>query len=357
MRKIQRSGDRATLALSALFVSLLPACGGGGGGGGAASSSASPQPPGLGAGTRLTFISGETDQPVAGAAVTVAGKAYTTDSAGQIALADPVPLNATLDVTSLDFLDRRTLVRSATETRFTLWPKRSPTGLDEDYTIRMVYDDATCFTPAKPDAVMVRLAAPTTRVYVEMSPEIANDPGAGRFDLPARVAHEKGVAVLNAALHGGVTYVLTTQAPPNEVVMKVRVVGVSSSCPGGASFDPTPAGNFWTIGGGTVNYCEIESARQAFIVAHELGHSFGLGHSNDPNDIMVGGDCLGQSTRLLDSFSAKESLLMALMLQRSPGQRFPDDDRTAPTAPVGSTGSTSAAAATEGRIRRFVCRW
>jgi hypothetical protein len=81
----------------------------------------------------LTFVSGETKQPVAGAHVVVAGQTYTTDAAGRAFI---VGTTADLDVDAPEFLERRTMPGSEA---FSLWPRQSPTGLDEEATARMVY--------------------------------------------------------------------------------------------------------------------------------------------------------------------------------------------------------------------------
>ena len=326
-------------------------CGGSGSGGGAAPAAPS-QPAALAAGARLTFVSGETGQPVGGAAVTIAGKAYTTTSAGEIAVADPVAPSASLDVTRPDFLDRHTLIRTSADTRFTLWPKASPTGLDEDFSVIVAYtptNDEHCEWTLVGETRLDRLSAGTTRVYVEVSPEIADDPG-GRPFPPAMRAHEDGIQLLNDALGGRVTYILTTQAPANEFVFKARVDPTELGCQVAAAFFDGDYRDRYTIVGGSVVYCDITSARNSHTVAHEFGHSFGLRHSRGLGDIMVGSCAIGhRSSELGRVFSAREALLMALMLQRRPGNHWPDDDRTAP--------ATTSAASSTTEVRRTVCAW
>lgn len=112
------------------------------GGGPASPSGLAVPPPGIPAGTVLAFRSGETDQPTVGAGVVVSGRSFTTNSLGQITVDARVDLSAPLDVMAAGFLDRQTLLRSASETLFTLWPKTSPTGLNEDFTIKVIYTSA-----------------------------------------------------------------------------------------------------------------------------------------------------------------------------------------------------------------------
>jgi hypothetical protein len=59
---------------------------------------------------------------------------------------------------------------------------------------------------------------------------------------------------------------------------------------------------------------------------HELGHTFGMHHSTDLFDLMNG------TNRRTQVLSAREKTLMTLMMQRSAGNRFPDDDRSAVVA-------------------------
>lgn len=82
----------------------------------------------------------------------------------------------------------------------------------------------------------------------------------------------------------------------------------------------------FSITGGTVVYVTIATVRTS-ATAHELGHMFGLRHSSGPDDIMSWEHDRRQSTR---RFSARETLAMQLMLQRLPGNKHPDNDRSAP---------------------------
>src|SRR5262245_30541652 len=91
------------------------------------------------AGTVLTLTSGETGAPVAGAAVVVAGSVYAADARGEVTLRMTTAPGALVDVSGVDYLDRQTLLRSAASTHYSLWPARSPTGLDESYTRMLIY--------------------------------------------------------------------------------------------------------------------------------------------------------------------------------------------------------------------------
>lgn len=344
-----------------LAIVLVPLVSCGGSGGQASGAPAAAPPPFLAPGTRLTFVSGETDQPVGGAAIKVDGKDYTTDSAGQIALADAVPRQALIDVTADGFLMRQTLAREASETRFTLWPRTSPTGLTEDFTARMLYsfaDQGDCVIPQFGELASQRLPLGTTKAYVELGPEIVADEGDGRHP-PASRAHADGIAVLNAALQGrSITYVVTTHAPAplpaHEILFTTTIDSAGGPCQTGASaFFRGPSDSRGILGGSVV-YCSLPAARDSRTVAHEFGHSFGMSHSDDGDDIMAGGCARG--TRLGPiRFSPRETLLMGLMLQRRPLNRFPDNDRNAPA--TAATAADPLATPEPVTIREVVCSW
>ena len=294
----------------------LAACGGKGPG------APSPVEPGIPAGTALTFLSGETAEPVAGAAVTVAGRSFTSGATGEIVLAERVPLGNAMDVTANGFLERQTVLRSATVTRFTLWPSTSPTGLTEAISAAIVYTSSTCpFDAAQSGrSPLERLRPGVSQVAVAVSSEIAADPA-------AQAAVMAGVGTINTATQGRVTYFIGSQAGGEAATFTLVVDPQDTGClvlRHAATTYPTfsPAG----ITGGKMVFCSLQAARDPLLVTHELGHTFGFGHSPDPADMMF---CAGTLRR---DFSPREALLMALMLQRSPGNRFPDDDRSATAA-------------------------
>jgi hypothetical protein len=79
----------------------------------------------------VTVVSGETDTPVAGAQVIVAGTPHATDGAGQ-AVVQAAAEGATVDVEAAGFLTRQTLVRNAV-TRLTMWPDDAKLSGDRYY--------------------------------------------------------------------------------------------------------------------------------------------------------------------------------------------------------------------------------
>jgi hypothetical protein len=82
--------------------------------------------------------------------------------------------------------------------------------------------------------------------------------------------------------------------------------------------------------GTRITYCDEEAALRKSIVLHELGHTFGLRHSSDTNDIM-------RNPIKALRFSPREGLLMKLTMLRRGGNRFPDNDRETTGSPVGQS--------------------
>lgn len=264
----------------------------------------------------LTILSGETGQPVSGASVAIAGRTYETNPSGQVTLAQGVDPNTPLDIRAPDFFDRETLLRSPAESSFTLWPRRSPSGLDESYTERLVYTSST-----EPfERVQLRRLPPTAaEVVLVLAPEI--------HDHPSRLATHRDAAQRMTSVTGGrIVYTVASQRPGiAATVFDVRINHIGCSAGFGAFTQLSTRND--EILGGLIVYCNPELARFASTVTHELGHTFGLRHSPDPREVMfVGGDAARPP-----EFSPRELLAMGLTQQRRAGNRFPDNDRDAVT--------------------------
>ena len=271
---------------------------------------ATPLPAGLAAATALQIASGETGEALDGATVTIGTQTYTS-AGGRVTIGERAPLRTDVGITAPGMLERRTVVRDVSTTRFTLWPERSPTGMDPDFTEAIVYTH-----PSGPGPLR-RLARGTTRVVVIPSEELR----AGELEM---AAHQEVADRVTAATGGQVVYVLGTQRPASGGYVETRIGGADDApCKEenvlGFEQDFTRNGE---ITHSVIVYCDPRSARNS-VVSHEMGHTFGLFHSPEKVELMY---AFFNGHGAVD-FSARESLEMRLMLQRVGGNQFPDDDR------------------------------
>jgi hypothetical protein len=305
----------------ALLAALGAACGGGDGSPTRPTVSTTPTP-GLAAGTILSVVAAENGAPLGGAAVTVAGRVYTADAGGQVRLAEAAELGAFVDVVAPGMLDRQTVVRSTAGTTFSLWPRTTPSGVDENYTAVLVYTSASseARSAAGSDSMM-RLSEGTAAVALVPSAQILDDGAA--HDAAAAAA-----ANINAAAGGGVRYALARVAPAAGVFFDLSVDSADEGCEDRVLAFTQVRVRRGEIVGGRIVFCSMDDARDPAIVTHEVGHSFGLQHSPRSQDVM-------HATYEPDSnpdFGPREATIMQLMAQRRSGNRFPDSDRGAGTA-------------------------
>jgi len=246
---------------------------------------------------------------------------WAADAGGQVTLGERAPFGSLVDVTASGFLDRQSLIRRSGSTRFVLWPRRTASGIDENYTMVLVYTSGGVESPSPGTSPLRRLRLGTTQVSLVPSPEIQQD---GQ----AREAHEAAVATLNAAVAGRVVYAVAPSRPQTGIAFDTRVDPKEGLC---ASDSRVLAFTSLTlqsseIVGGELVFCGLSSARTS-TVTHELGHTFGLQHSPDERDLM---SAVYQPGFSRTAFSASETLTMSLMMERRGGNRFPDNDRDLP---------------------------
>jgi hypothetical protein len=296
-------------ASALLMLALLFACGGG--------SRVSPTAPsptpapasGWPAGAVIELVDGETGAMVQGQ-VNVAGAPV---PAG-VPLASPAPAGVAVDVTVSGFLPRQTSVRTG-ETRLGLWPDKP--DFPGDYTKSLVYTDTI-------DGSIAPLRHLPSRVRgVAVSPTADLQANADVMD-----ALRQAVDGINGALAGcGVTYALGGSA---DFTVPVRLDPSDSSCSAGTR---RATSWIWLGAAGEIQRAEVVACSEPFArnvgtMAHELGHTFGLQHSMDDRDLMYG--TYGPSRSTVPT--PRETLAMALLVQRRPGTAWPDDDRNVQAA-------------------------
>jgi hypothetical protein len=262
----------------------------------------------LEAGAVLAFVSGESGAPAGNVDVLLDGRLrYRTDAAGQVRLTESTDFPVWIEASSPDYLLRQTALRSVDDRRLSLWPSRSPTGLDEDLTRALVYTDA-----ASRQSVRLRRLQEGD-VSVVPSGEFLRD-------ATAMAALRAAVETLTHATGGAVRFRVES-TPTSGVVIDTAINAQDPAMGVNAALAyRTLDGN--RITGGRLVFRSLDVARLVPVVTHELSHTLGLEHSSNPGDLMYA--MIGSEPKEL---SSRERLVITLMRKRRAGNRFPDDDR------------------------------
>jgi hypothetical protein len=270
-------------------------------------------PPGtaVNAGTVLSVTVADTGEPALEATVRVGSHTYASDGSGRVVLEDGTTEGSPMEITAPGTLERQTLLRSSTPV-LSLWPRTSTSGLDEEYTRQIVY---TWDKNAGPGASPLYRLSGTQAVLVPSAALMG--------DSRVVAAHQHAANEVNAAAAGSVRYSVAAQAPPGAVVINTVLDPSDQGCKDRVlAFTSIRLRNTGEISSAKIVFCNEGSTRDGTVV-HEVGHSFGMGHSPDPNEVMHAYKLQRQPL----GFGARESLVMRLMLQRRGGNRFPDNDR------------------------------
>jgi hypothetical protein len=276
---------------------------------------ASPATAGLAAGAVLSVVFGDSGAPLPQASVTIDGRSYVADAQGRVTITAAARPGALVDAGAPGFLDRQTTVRTRPLTTLALWPRASPSGIDENFTASIVYTSAGL--EAGPVGVerLRRLPADTRQVVIVPSAEILDDDVSHDF-------HVAAVGRLTAAARGAVSYALARERPATGLVFDAQLRPTDPVCTQRVRAVTRLSLRADEILGGEIVYCSWDAARSATVV-HEMGHTFGLRHSNDAREVMFGTFVRGRG----DDYSPREADIMGLMMQRPGGNRFPDSDR------------------------------
>jgi len=217
-----------------------------------------------------------------------------------------------VDVTAARHLTRQTSVRTG-ESRLVLWPDTSE--YPGEYTKALVYlnDDGS-------EDSLRRMASRVRTVAVSPSAEIQADPAAMQAHRDAAAAMSIPAVGISYVVGGAADFTVATRIEP----------GYTCCGPRTRACAPLWLGTSGEITRAQIVFCGVEYSHSAGTAAHELGHTFGLRHSHTSWDLMY----RYYSESRWTEPTGRETLTMALMLQRRAGTVWPDNDRNTQAASV-----------------------
>jgi hypothetical protein len=232
---------------------------------------------------------------VGGAQVSSGGVTRQTNGAGQVTF-DRITPGAPLSINAGgNFLLRQSRF-SVTAPSFSLWPVGP--GMDSVFVKELVYSLVA--------GVLVR---PTGPVYLVLSAEMRNDAAVRDFQVFS-------ASLVTRANGNGIPFVVSDNPPAGAVVFNVLInpnLGAGTAALTRYNTERS------RMTGGAIEFKSRSTALDAAVAPHEYGHAYGLGH---PTQLGM----MHATTYDYSDFTAEESLEMRLMLQRAPGNGFPDND-------------------------------
>jgi hypothetical protein len=255
----------------------------------------------------------------------MAGKTRKTDRNGQVNLSETPDLGSNIEIVAPGYLNRKTLFRSPNDLGFTqlsgghlftLWPETSANGLHKSFTRELLYawgdNDYPLFRPDPrfkgavliPDDVVKRDQS-TMQTVREATASMTAVTG-------------KPYIVGKLAKEG-------SRQPIHLVYDPLHPQFKESGWRNVVAFVDNEYDWGHIITSSTVVFRVLEYGRVS-VTLHELGHTLGLSHTiSSERDLMSP----YYYENGADEFTPREQLAIQLMLQRRPGNTFPDNDRMA----------------------------